>query len=365
MSDFWDHIGGDNPNSGRGRVVLSANARGPVSGFLVDLLTLPLLPHFIAVVCVICLLLVTSWLWVETRQRFPRLEPGSYAGEIESIFGRQSASTTPFFVESLPSGELYVSVARSGWQPEKITLVSVTDDSDDVRWAHPVVLVGPDAKLRFSGAEKETGFWIGKVKDLASGGGGVWRLYLAKEEARLEGAAERVDVQLWLRLKAELDGVEDAMAVLQARVPAQRQEIEKLTGFITEGDSLRARADQKYRATKAEVDALKEELKQRRAEARDLEKKLVVSQSVTPKGKLVSLARASLDREARWIDSLVRTGAQPVSAELESAIQSSSKILELKDQINQERERIYYLRSKSGGAGVESVPPSFDSIWNR
>ncbi|NLF24809.1 MAG: hypothetical protein GX589_04030 [Deltaproteobacteria bacterium] len=369
MNDFcfWHRSKSENPNTGRGadkgRVVFSASARGSLWGFLFDLLTLPLLPHFVALVCVCCLILVTSWLWIEMRQRFPALERGSYVGEIEGVFSDEHL--TRFFVESMPSGELYVAAARDGWKPEKITMVGLSDDSDDGKWVHPLVLVGPDAKLRLSGARKEAGVWHGKVKDLLGGGRGLWRLQFAPEIEVPEDPAGRVDLQLWLRLRAESDAVHQEISGLRDKVPKQRKEIDKLTKFITEGDSLRARADQKYRETKADLEALKAELKQKRLEAQDLEKKLVVSRSVTPRGKLVSLARLSLEREARWIDSLLQGGAQRSDPDLEVAVESSRRILDLKDRIDQERERIQYLRSKQGGVSVESGPPSFDSIWGQ
>jgi hypothetical protein len=189
---------------------------------------------------------------------------------------------------------------------------------------------------------------------------------LVEKNAALPGMPGRVEIQLWLRLKAELADVDEQIQAAEAKVPEQRKEIEKLTEFITEGNNLRARADEKYRNVRAELDRRKEVLKAKQAEAKDLEKKIVLSHSVTPMGKLVSLSRASLEREARWIDSLLRTGPVETNEDLDLAVDRGKSVLSLKGQIEQERERIYNLRMAQPGVGGAAAPPaSFDGIWSK
>jgi hypothetical protein len=72
-------------------------------------------------------------------------------------------------------------------------------------------------------------------------------------------------------------------------------------------------------------------------------------------GRLVSLSRESLDRENRWIESNLRassateTSAASVRAsqELEQEIARGERVMQLKEQIRQQRERILALRGEA------------------
>src|SRR5262249_34294030 len=125
-------------------------------------------------------------------------------------------------------------------------------------------------------------------------------------------------------------------------------EVEKLSAVITEGQKLKNTADEKFAAVQKELEAAQTELKQKQERAKELEKKLDLALQVTNAGRLVALARESLDRDGRWIDSMTRVAADTSSPEVDVAVEKGERVLALKEAIDRERQRIDQL---SVGAG--------------
>ena len=332
------------------------------------LLGIPIIPHLIAGMCVLCLLLVTSWLWIEVAQRFPRLPQGSYYGRIQGLFQESAANGVPFFVDSTDSNEFMVVLLHPQWQPQRITMVPRGATVEESEWLHPVVVAGETRRLKFMGT-KSGDEYRGNVVDQDTRARGQWSLRLVPV-SRAETGLDAKEIETWLRLKAELDTVEDDIRKAERRVPEQKKEIEKISAFITEGDSLRARAEKKFQDVSRQLEKASEELHQQETAAQDLEERLVLAQAVTDMGKLVSLSRQTLERENRWIDSALGGQIPPLAEDFSQALERAKKIMGVKRAIAEEQEYINHLeslmqngRSGTPGAPGTAAPQSFDSIW--
>jgi hypothetical protein len=287
------------------------------------------------------LLVVVSWLlWFEMSKRFPNLDAGSYAGAIQGIFPGESEGQGVFYVERKPnSDKLLFVLFRQDWQPQVVTSASSGNDSKDGEWLLPISINGPDAKLRFIGSKEGAGEFGGKVVNLNNGTQGSWNIKQIVQEspAAAEAASE---IQAWLQKRSELEDIDNRIARAEAEIPRQRAEINKLTDFITEGSKLKSRAQQKLDESRQELTRREASLKSRREEARNLEQQFDLSHRVRGLGKLVSLGRESLEREAHWVSSMMDSDLQNVPPDLEVAVDKSKKIIELKRELAEERARI-------------------------
>jgi uncharacterized coiled-coil protein SlyX len=244
-------------------------------------------------------------------------------------------------------------VLRDGWQPHVIDGLSV--DENGPGEVAPVFAAGPGGSIRFTGSADSDGGMSGKVQDVTSGRKGSWEL------VPVQGAnqpAENVgeEVRLSLLLKGELSDTEYRIAEAQREVPEQRAEIDRLNEFVTEGEKLRARADEKLRALSDELGKTRQLLKVKQTEAERLSDQFDLAQRVSGMGRLVTLSRDSLDRETHWFNSVLRSEPQQSSSDLEQAVERGQKILALKREIMAERERIAALQHPAAEAGAP--PPT-------
>ncbi len=306
------------------------------------------------------LLLVVSWLlFREWSKRFPRLEVGSYVGVLRGYDSGRGDSTekkrsVKLYIErGAGSEELLVVVLRTGWEPEIISGVLSDAGSPDSDLL-PILVKGDDEELTLTGSKVEkgkyAGWFTGKNRK------GSWELNQVSPELQSGESDERKDARLWLLLQAELLDVETKVEEAENLVPQQRAELERLTSFITEGERLKAKANEKFSQLNSDLERVKKELRERQAEGKKLEQTLEVSQKVSGMGKLVALSRESLEREGRWIDSMLKPyGGQPPE-DLEGAVERGEKIQELKREIALEKGKIERLLNRpavtiGGGEG--------------
>ena len=112
-----------------------------------------------------------------------------------------------------------------------------------------------------------------------------------------------------------------------------------MTDFVTNRESLKQKAEQKFKEARAEFQAERDKLVALQDEARQLEARISLAQRVTQMGKLVILSKESLDREGRWIEAALKD-VQALSPEIEAAAARAEKLLALKKEIIDERSRI-------------------------
>ena len=74
-----------------------------------------------------------------------------------------------------------------------------------------------------------------------------------------------------------------------------------------------------------------------------LDRQVELAYRVTGMGRLVSLARESLEREGRWQESMLRVGSADIPPEVLEQSAKAERILEIKRLIDSENTRIYDL----------------------
>jgi hypothetical protein len=341
--------------------------RGRLTAFAERILQNRLAPHILSVLGLVCVLLVTSWLWVQSRQRFPRLPEGYYFGSLElnsSENGVKINQTIPLFVESTRSDEVFVAPIDEDWKPQLVTVVE-RGDSGSGTWVHPIVVASGAMRLRFTGAPLASGEYAGTVESLGTTEG-TWKLQALTLLPHSSWRMDDADLDHWLRLQSELDTAIHAVHDSKEKVQAQKAEIEQLTEFITDADRLKGRAEKRFLKVKADWIALKESVEQLRLEAKNLERQVALAQRVTQKGTLVSLARESLERESRWVESMFRSEVNNSGAEFMNGVRYGERVMSLREQIAREREKIANLRLvQERRTGIQQEVESFDDLWGQ
>jgi hypothetical protein len=257
------------------------------------------------------------WLFRDEPKYFVPLPPGSYAGVIE---GALNHSAVPLYIERAPENrDLFVAVLKAGWNPQfrDSPMVADPESSDpDARGFIPLLLSDGVTQVELSGGESNGSEYFGRAYNITNAKEGVWRLrpiYAPPSDL----AAQEGAVKLWLSLRAEVQGVRDALSALDQQVRHQRAEIERLSQLVAEGQELRMRANSRFADVRSEIAKAQEQLNQERKEVRALEESLEVSRKVTAQGLLVGLARETLERESRIVEESERIAGEHWAAGLD------------------------------------------------
>lgn len=320
--------------------------------------------QWLAIVGVAVLLLLTSWIWLRRSSYFPALSTGLYVGELHEVL--VESKLTEFFVECLPSGDLFLVVGAPGWQGQYISPIQGTGAGGDAY--HRLALFGPDGvKLELTGKEFGSGKFGGWAVNARSGAEGSWQLTAVDIDSN-RAPLSRQELQHWIHLHSELLDTEQMIAKLVAETPRQREEIDKLSKLMTDRNQLRVQAEREYRQLEAKLAEHEQEVGRLLERARELERQVVISQQLTPAGKLISLARETLEREKRWVESMLRVGGSG-NPKLEQEFEQSQKALQLQEQLSLERERVEALERRLGLTPRPSLEQAetatFDSLWER
>lgn len=266
-------------------------------------------------------------LWKNLNSSFPTLAPGSYGGTID--FKRPGFGSAPLkvYLERNQDG-VSLSVLHSEW-----TTQFYTNEELVVLQHQPLLIMSPKGKLYLSGKISSSGTFSGSIKNSENEDLGSWQFTALVELPNMLSSSELEGVRDSVILAAQLQEIRERSKAAELTVNQQKQEIEKLTQFITEGESLKSNSDKRFETSNAELDKYKQILQAKRNEAKALSDKLELSQRLTEMGKLVSLARESLERENRWIDSVLKTSLAENSADLEAAVLKAERIASMKEEI--------------------------------
>ncbi|MBN8548816.1 MAG: hypothetical protein J0M12_05840 [Deltaproteobacteria bacterium] len=300
------------------------------------------LPHIVAVLALLSLLVVSTLLWLEIKRRFPVLEPGGYYGTLRGVLD-ESEGPLHFYVERQPQGDdLFFCVLNEGWKPQVVSAV-IRSGGSDSGWLLPVTVVGEKAKLKFIGTRIGPGEYQGTVSDMSSSAEGSWTLHAVQDSPAAISASDEEELRLWLRKRAELTEVERKIKEFEARVPQQKADIEKVTEFISERGQVQASSDAQLKSAKDEQSQVRKDLDAAQDRLRRLQERIEISQRISPSGKLAALGRESLERDARWAESLLRTSGAETVTGLDDAVVRGQKILEMKREIELEKNTIFKL----------------------
>ncbi|MCB0336453.1 MAG: hypothetical protein KDD62_09105, partial [Bdellovibrionales bacterium] len=281
-----------------------------------------------AVGCLLSLIVLLSWAWLGVKEKFPVLGEGVFVGTL--ALGGDTAK--PWVVVQRSDGSRVVGLSLDEWT--QIPLASNYQGAElRLTTAH-----GP---LSFYGHQEGDGF-VGGVRQSGKSKG-QWALF-SVGQFRYHDIEDTKTELYWLNLASEHAILQNKVASLKQEIASVSVEREQIEKALTDTRALKKDGDEKLRATKAEQTSLETRLKEQRAMLKDLENKMFLSQRITPRGKLVSLAREGLQRERRWAESLERSGGFDRSQDMVEAYERGLKILDLRREIDAERSTIYRLQ---------------------
>jgi len=315
------------------------------------LVTSRTVPNVVAIGALLLLAAVSFLLWLEMRKRFPAIEPASYFGTIDGVFAGADTAPTRLYIERQSGGEdIVVVVVRAGWVPQVVSAVARNGRCGASDWIMPLTVSGPDGTLSLIGTRSGPGEYVGGVVNVDTGKEGQWRITTISRESTAS-VGDPVDTKLWLSLKHELSEIEDQIRETERKIPAQKNEIDKLTGFINEGERLKSSADEKFIQVKDQLKEVQSELNRAQEEARKLDAQLELAQRFTGMGRLVSLSRETLERDGRWLDSMLRGDVVSSETEVDRAVARAEAIVRTKRQI----ERLKRSRQSAGAPTEETT----------
>lgn len=162
-------------------------------------------------------------------------------------------------------------------------------------------------------------------------------------------AEELAEIKLRLAKQLEFELLQRTISQVEAVEKTDKTEIDKLTGFLSDGGLLRESSTRRLEREKALLAQIEREFNDAHSELRKMNRQVELAYRVTGMGKLVSLARESLERERRWIGSLLKVNVPDVSEDIIKKSDEAIQILELKRQIEAENSKIYELLNLGGG----------------
>lgn len=254
---------------------------------------------------------------------FPELAPGGYIGTVSGI----------------RPGVLYVDCDTTG---RLLRVARITEDGPVSEVAEAI----PSGEGRIqpiplnggvlTGVRIGEGSYRGELRDRNGASAGEWQLTRLSQEI-VYGEIPQ-DLKLWLLLRGERAQVQRAIQSAEKRVPLQKSEIERLNSYLADGVQLKERARERLQQAERKVEAAEKALSEKRAQLKSLEDRHSIALRVTPMGKLVNLARESLEREARWARSMNRTPGSGGSAQLLRELARAEKVEELLKLLDLERQ---------------------------
>jgi hypothetical protein len=281
-----------------------------------------------AAVLLVVLFILSGTFWLRIRDRFviPPEATGSYSGVIKLPDGTQ----LPVALE-LDESRLFVALLSKN----SVAIERPRSESGSLMLARDGLTV------TLKGQVNEYDEFVG-VAETSTGQKGVYRFGRRTEPRALSDKGLQ-EAQSWVLLSAELGMLEEKLSRIAGVKDGKNEEIARLRSFVADKPRLRAGADQKFSQVSAQLQAAKDELNSRLERARKLEASLGLAQRVTPFGRLVTLARESNERELRWVESMLRVGDQVGPAGIEDEVRRGFELLELKNRVEQERERVLQL----------------------
>lgn len=239
---------------------------------------------------------------------FPPLSSGVYVGALHV----EGSEAKPFFIDSSAGPrDLVVAVGDAAMPAQR------TRTFDDTGTAGlPLILTGSKTRLRMIGSEREPGVFEGTFLDPIRNERGKWRL--KRVAVKEPSAAYNRELQTWAHAFQELQTVE-----------------QELTTHKRVGDARNPSAS--YADVSAtdlsDLQPLREELAQN---ARRLE----LSGRLSDSGRLVHLSRETIDREARWIEQVLKLEAPETNPSFQGDLARAYRVKELLDQIAVERQAL-------------------------
>jgi hypothetical protein len=144
----------------------------------------------------------------------------------------------------------------------------------------------------------------------------------------------------WFALWQEIERIELEIQDYQAKADQQRVAIDNLHRHVSDEGAFRKTADVRLGRTDSELESAKAELQQRQQQLDKVIRDFDLSQRISQEGKLVFLARETIQRESRWIELSLKLLAPETSLGFDQALARAERVQSLRRQIKKEREAI-------------------------
>lgn len=272
---------------------------------------------------------------------FPYIKPGSYLGEIDGLESSTGARPQRLvFDKSNSDDRLIIAISGQESFSEVINNIKIEGAHQSGMLLTPPKIKFSENEYQLSGKEDKPGGYSGKIINLKNGRSVRWSVSLVDEYPAIRNSKDLDTIREFLSLRNELNEADTSINVAEIGSTQQKTEIERLTHFITEGESLKRNAQEKLIKIKDELEKVKAEFASKQSEVKALNEKLELSQRLTATGRLVSLARESLDRERRWADSMNKTTLSDSALDFDNVVGRGERIILLKNEIDIETAKI-------------------------
>ena len=240
------------------------------------------------------------------------MEQGKYLGKIVNI----SNSTLYFEVENIKEQPLAVTVYSPDWK-----------NADAVSWSagKPLLLKSEGFFLRLTEAKDCAGYrYCGSVTNLQNGRQGRWFL---KDRVIQPEPEEETKILL----------THAALLAKQIKAEGMRKNLEelksesiKLSSALEDAESIRSKSDTRFSSQQQRIEELKMQIDQEEMALRRLQSNFEIAKSVSPRGRVTSLARQMLVREFDML-----TPADTGKLELLEKARTAREVLALKRQVEE------------------------------
>jgi hypothetical protein len=299
----------------------------------------PYAPHIGLAAGIILLCIGIFFSWGGAGARFPMLAPGSYAGWIQLS---ASDEISIMIERSTHSEDLLFVAFEPGWEPQ-VTSASVRAGGDVGAWELPLTIRGAGATFQLVGERVDGANFQGKIMELGSQREGRWKLSRSKEVDFVE-AQDPAQLQMRILLTQEYATLTQQSEELETTIETQKSDITQLTRLINESGLAEEQSAGQVKLLEAELSDIQQKLDSQRASSKRIMEQIDLSQRVSASGKLAALARESLEREARWAKSILKTAPEIKQEGLAESLARAQALIELKQQIDSARNTIFRLR---------------------
>jgi hypothetical protein len=286
---------------------------------------------------------------------FPEIAPGLYAGSLECDGGTCSM---PLLVEKQAQlRELAVFVGDERVPAQR----AVTQDPSG-RTKLPLIVAAQNLRLKLVGEARGIERYQGTFVDPINATQGTWKLEKRGDE-RLDPVQETA-IRNWYAAWMSLQANEGKIQELQQEYQQQTRKIEKLNGSLLDDDTLRRKADQRLGSASSALESVQDELTQVRQELESALRNVELAQRVSSRGNLVLMSRESIQREARWIEISLNLFAPETAPGFEESLERAYRVQQLKDEIAQEREKLYREDTKRRYGGESSETRTEEEFYH-
>lgn len=270
--------------------------------FLPSSILHPVKKHLVLVSVVGALLLagfVFLRLLLAEHESFPLLKRGSYLGWFSGAVFGEASSPVYFSIEPTEDGGLQAAIYRAGWELKPVPM-QVDGAQGEL---HPLLVSGAEGLLRFGGNVIDDNYAQGTVLHTATGAATPWVLFRNQETEGGEGARSGLKVMDHvISLRAEQSSLKAQVQHFREAIESAQSEQLRLSSILEQGDTLKNKAETRLTAQQQEIERLKSETSTAQKKLERLQSALQIARSVTPRGRITTLARESLIQEFRAID---------------------------------------------------------------